>query len=177
MWLRLHLPMFWFNVGLFTLMKMDSLMVLALPWSSLPMMLKLVSVMLCPVCCTCTWMTEVLLASFSKGPCCFPYVLLIAGYVIALETVDNTALLFFRVQVLWFHEDLFYCCIAFEMYLYTILTTHVLETSPFVYGITTCPIVELGLELVVVVFVFGCCLFMFGCCCFPLFMFAAPSCW
>ena len=28
-WLRLYLPMFWFKVGLFTLMKMDSLMVLA----------------------------------------------------------------------------------------------------------------------------------------------------
>ena len=25
-WLRLYLPMFWFNVGLFTLMKIDSLM-------------------------------------------------------------------------------------------------------------------------------------------------------
>ena len=48
----------WFNVGLFTLIKMDSLMVLPCPWSSLLMMLKLVSVMLCPVCCTCTWIGE-----------------------------------------------------------------------------------------------------------------------
>ena len=71
---------------------------------------------------------QVFLASFSKGPCCFPYVLLMAGYVIALETVDNPAFLFLRVLVLWFHEDLFYCCVAFEMYLYTILTTYVLET-------------------------------------------------
>ena len=30
-WLRLYLPMFWFNVGLFTLMKIDSLIVLACP--------------------------------------------------------------------------------------------------------------------------------------------------
>ena len=28
-WVRLYLPMFWFNVGLFTLMKIDFLMVLA----------------------------------------------------------------------------------------------------------------------------------------------------
>ena len=40
--------MFWFNVGLFTLMTIDSLMVLASPWSSLPMMLKLSSVVMCP---------------------------------------------------------------------------------------------------------------------------------
>ena len=31
---------------------------------------------------------KVLLASFPKGPCCLPYVPLIAGYVIALEAVD-----------------------------------------------------------------------------------------
>ena len=95
---------------------------------------------------------DVFLASFSKGPCCFPYVLLITGYVIALETVDNPTLLFFRVLVLWFHKDLFDCCIAFEMYLYTILHMCLkLSTSPFVYGITTCSTVEWGLELVVVV--------------------------
>ena len=57
-WLRLYLPMFWFNVGLFTCIKMYSLMVLACPCSSLPMMLKLLSVMLCPVCCMCIWMGE-----------------------------------------------------------------------------------------------------------------------
>ena len=39
--------MFWFKVGLFTIMKIDSLMVLAWPWYSLPMMLKLVSVIVC----------------------------------------------------------------------------------------------------------------------------------
>ena len=39
------------------------------------------------------------------------------------------------------------------MYLYAILTTHVLKlsASPFVYGITTSPTVALDLELVVVV--------------------------
>ena len=58
MWFRLYLPMFWFNVGLFTLMKIDSLMVLAYPHSSFPMMLKLSSVMVWPVCCICPWMGE-----------------------------------------------------------------------------------------------------------------------
>ena len=38
------------------------------------------------------------LASFSKGPCCFPYVLLITGYVVALEAVDDPTLLFLRVR-------------------------------------------------------------------------------
>ena len=71
---------------------------------------------------------EVFLASFTKGPCCFPYVLLIAGCVAALEAVDDPTLLFFRVLVLWLHEDLFYCSVAFEVYLYTILTIYVFET-------------------------------------------------
>ena len=68
-WLRLYLPMFWFKVGLFTLMKMDSLMVLASLWSSLPMMLRLVSVVLCPVCFICAWMGEgCLRCSFDLSP-------------------------------------------------------------------------------------------------------------
>ena len=41
--------MFWFRVGLFTLMYMDSLMVLACLQTSLPMMLKLLFSMECPV--------------------------------------------------------------------------------------------------------------------------------
>ena len=66
-WLRLYIQMFWFNAGLFTLMKIDSLMVLACPWSSLPMMLKLSSVVLCPVCCMCMWWGRVVLGV----PCIF----------------------------------------------------------------------------------------------------------
>ena len=38
---------------------------------------------------------EVLLASFTKDPCCFPYVLLIAGYVVAPETVDDPTTLMY----------------------------------------------------------------------------------
>ena len=67
------------------------------------------------------------LASFPKGPCCFTYVLLIAGYVVALETVDDPILLVLRVLVLGFHKSLFDCCVALEVYLYAILTTDVLE--------------------------------------------------
>ena len=57
-WLRLYLPVFLFNVGLFTLMWMASFVVLARPWSSLTVMLKLLLVEVCPVCCMCTWMGE-----------------------------------------------------------------------------------------------------------------------
>ena len=67
-------------------------------------------------------------ASFSKGHSCFLYVLLIVGSVVALETVYDAAFLFLWVLVLRPHEDLFYRCVAFEVYLYTILTTDVLET-------------------------------------------------
>ena len=88
--------MIWFKVGLFTLMKIDSLMVLACPWSSLPMnaeagVCNSVSCLLY-VCMDGRGLFKVFLASFSKGPCCFPNVLLIAGYMIALETVYDPAL-------------------------------------------------------------------------------------
>ena len=46
------------SVGLLTQMYIDSLIVLARPWSSLPMMLKFSGVVLCPVWVLCTWMDE-----------------------------------------------------------------------------------------------------------------------
>ena len=70
---------------------------------------------------------EVLLASFPKDPCCITYVLLIAGYVVALETVDDPTLLVLRILVLGFHKNLFDCCVTLAVYLYAILTTDVLE--------------------------------------------------
>ena len=71
---------------------------------------------------------EVFLVPFPMGPCCFTYVPLIAGYVFAFETLDDPSVLVLRVLVLGFHKDLFDCCVALEVYLYTILTTDVLET-------------------------------------------------
>ena len=68
------------------------------------------------------------LASFSKGPCCLPYVLLITGYVVALEAVDYPTFCVLWVLVLGFHEDLLDCCVALEVILYPILTTYVFET-------------------------------------------------
>ena len=130
-------------------------MALASPCSSLPMMLKLVSVVLFPVCCMCTWMGEGCLRCslhfFSKGPCCFPYVFLIAGYMITLATVDDPTFPFLWVLVLWFYENLLDCCVAFKVSLYPILTTYVLKhsASPCVYGMTIYPMVELLLEVVV----------------------------
>ena len=122
--------MLWFNVGLFTLMKIDSLMVLACPWSSLPIMLKLfcgdVSCMLY-VYMDGGRLFQVFLTSFSKGPGCLPYVFFITSYVIALETVNYHTLLFFGVLVLGFHENLFDYSVTLEVSLYPILTTGVFE--------------------------------------------------
>ena len=77
-------------------------MVLACPKSSLPMMLKLGvcdgASFLLYVCLDGRRVPEVLLASFPKGPCCFPYVLLIAGYVVALVLVLESRVLSFNVQ-------------------------------------------------------------------------------
>ena len=71
---------------------------------------------------------KVLLASFPKGLCCLPYLLLIAGYVIALVTVDDPTLLIHGVLVLRLHKYLFDSCVTLEVYLDAILTTDVLET-------------------------------------------------
>ena len=71
---------------------------------------------------------EVFLASFPKGPGCLPYVFLIAGYVVALVTVDDPTLLIHGVLVLRLHKYLFDSCVSLEVYLDAILTTDVLET-------------------------------------------------
>ena len=55
---RLYLPTFLLNVGLLILMNIDSFIVLARPWSSLPMILKLSGVVLCPVWVLCMWICE-----------------------------------------------------------------------------------------------------------------------
>ena len=95
----------------------------------------------------------VFLASFSKGPCCFPYVLLITGYVIALETVDNPSLLSLGSWSFGFMRTCFIVVLPLISTCIPYFPHMCLKpsTSPFVYGITTCPTVELGLELVVVV--------------------------
>ena len=73
-------------------------------------------------------MSEILLASFPKGPCYFPYVLLITGYVVALVAVYNPTLLIHGVLVLKLQQCLFYCIVALEVYLDTISATDVFET-------------------------------------------------
>ena len=73
-------------------MKMDSLMVL----HACDVEAGVCNVVSCllSVCMDGIGLFEVFHASFSKGPCCFFYVLLITGYVIALETVDSPTLFF-----------------------------------------------------------------------------------
>ena len=147
--------MFCFKVGLFTLMKIDSfLMVLACSWSSLPMMLKLMSVMLCPVCCMCTWM----------GGGCLRCSLHLSPRVLAVYLIYSSS------QAMWLHwkvymMPLFFSfgssplgfmrtCFIVVLPLKCTCIPHLpqmclkLSTIPFVYGITTCPTVDVGLEMV-----------------------------
>ena len=49
----LYLPTFLLSVGLLTFVYIDSLMVLAKPWSSLCMMVKLSGLVLCPEMLLC----------------------------------------------------------------------------------------------------------------------------
>ena len=57
-WLSWNLPIFLLRVGLFTLMKMDSLINLVMSCPSLPIILKLSWLSWCPVRLLCTWMGE-----------------------------------------------------------------------------------------------------------------------
>ena len=131
MWFRLYLPMFQFNVGLFTLMSIDSLMVLACSWSSLPVMLKLSSVIVSPVHCMCLWMGE---GCFRHSFLLSPRVLAVSQ-VIALVTVYDTTFVVLGVLVLRLHEYLFDGGVALEVNLYTILITYLFDTSGYSFCI------------------------------------------
>ena len=101
---------------------------------------------------------EVFLLSLSKGLCCHLYVFLITHSVIELETVDYPTFLVLGVLVLWFHEDMFYCGVSFEVSLYAMLTTCVFETvhQPLCVWYDNYPMMDLGLEMVAVtVLAFG----------------------
>ena len=107
-------------------MKIDSLMVLAYPWSSLPMMLKLFSVILCPACCMCTWMGEgYLRCSLLLSP----RVLAVSPMYSSLQAICLHWKLYMMPHFFFFGSwSLGFLCVPFEVYLYTILTTDVFET-------------------------------------------------
>ena len=122
--------MFWFKVGLFTLMNIDSLVVLVCPQPSLPMMLKLSSVMVWPVCCKCPWIGEgCLRCSFLLSPRVLAVSpLFIAIQVFALVTVYNSTFVVLGVLVLVLHKYLFDGGVTLKVNLYTILTTYLFNT-------------------------------------------------
>ena len=145
---------FGFKVGLFTLMKIDSLMVLSCPWSSLPMMLKLVSVIVYPVCCMCAWL----------GEGCLRCSLLLSPRVLAVSPMYSSS------QAIWLHWKLYItllfisfgswflgfmrACFMIVLPLkwtcipYLPQTCLILSTIPLVYGMTTCPTVDFFLGVV-----------------------------
>ena len=128
-WLRLNLPMFLLKVGLLTLVYIDSFINLVRPWSSLPMMLKLSEVALCPVQRLCTWLLEMFLVPF-------PRVLEVSLCILhhnPLQCIGNCkwhTFPVFGVLVLWSDKQLFDCSTPFEKYLDSILVADVLETLP-----------------------------------------------
>ena len=66
-----------------------------------------------------------------KSPWCFPYVFLTADNTPTLVTLYYPTLLILGVLVLWVHEELFSCCVALEVSLYSILTTYLLKTFSY----------------------------------------------
>ena len=130
--------MFWFKVGLFTLMNIDSLMVLACPQSSLPFMLKLLSVMVWPVCCICPWMGE------GCFRCSFLLSLRVLQFLLCTphhrldDCIGNCIWCHFSFPwdlVLGLHKYLFYGGVTLEMNLFTILTTCVFNAFHNSFGV------------------------------------------
>ena len=70
-------------------------------------------------------------SSFPKGPCSFPYVLLIASQMVTLIAVYDATFVVLRVLVLGFHKYLLDGGVALEVNLYTILTTCLFDTFSY----------------------------------------------
>ena len=67
-------------------------------------------------------------SSFPKGPCSFPYVLLIACQMATLIAVYDATLVVLGVLVLGFHKYLIGGGVALEVNLYAILTAYLFDT-------------------------------------------------
>ena len=129
-------------------------MVLACPQSSLPMMLKLVSVILCPMFCMFTWM----------GEGCLRCSLLLSPRVLVVSPMYSSS------QAIWLHWKLYMTSlfISFGSLSLGFISTCfmvvlplkwtclpylpqmclILSKIPLVYGMTTCPTVDLLLGVV-----------------------------
>ena len=157
-------------------MKIDSLMVLACPWSSLPIMLKLVSVIVCPVCCMCTWMGE---GCLRCSLLLFPSVLAVSPMYSSLQTIWLHWKLYMTLFFISFGSlSLGFMSTCFMVVLplkwtcmpYLPQMCLILSAIPFVYGMTICPTVDLFLRWLVVDLCLGCGYFVFDCCCCLLFV-------
>ena len=114
-------------------MNIDSFILLARPWSSLPMMLKLSGVVLCPVWVICMWMGEGSLRcslNLSKGPGGFPYVFLITCKFPTLVVIYRSTLLVHGILVFGPNLYLFSGPVPLEKSLDTIFTASLLDTFP-----------------------------------------------
>ena len=105
-WLRLYLATVLLSVELLTLMNVDSFTVLARPWSSLPMMLKLswgAMPHLGDVHVDGWGFLQVLFESFSKDPGGLLYVFLITWEFPTLVVIYSSTLLVYGVLVFMFN--------------------------------------------------------------------------
>ena len=102
MWGKLHLPIFLFNVGLFTLINMDSLMFLAKPLPPYYLEVILTGRMACVVAMIMyrVGILKMLFESFNKDPSGFPYIFIIAGKVTTLEPIYDPTFVDYEVFVL-----------------------------------------------------------------------------
>ena len=138
-------------------MYIDSLMALACPQSSLPMLLKLLFCMGCPVACECPCMGKGCLRCFLLlSPMswmfllCIPHCSLLEGTGICrldhfLLSLGSQSSGFIRVCLMVVFP---LTCTCIPYLLHTCL---MLSAAPFVYGMTICPIVALLICLLLVV--------------------------
>ena len=117
LWCKLNLPIVLFSMGLLTLIYIDSLIVLAMPWSFLPIIWKLSWVVVWPVLllrlCIEKGSFRCFFESFSKGPRGLSYVFFITCKVPTLEPVDGLTFVFHRVLVFGGNKEVFNGVIPF----------------------------------------------------------------
>ena len=112
-WCKLNLPIFLLMVGLLTLIYIDSLIVLAMAWPSLPIIWKLSCVVVWPVLwlwlCIGDGSFRCTLKLF-KGPRGLPYIFLITCKVPTLEPVDGPTFIFHGFLSLGEPGGFYWCC-------------------------------------------------------------------
>ena len=163
-----YFPIFLLRVGLFTLMYIDSLMVLAKLFSSLAIILKFPIDVSWPLLLWCINIGDgALRCSFTKSSSWLSYVFFIAVNLPTTVAVNHTVLVGHSILILWWHQDVFQCLTSLEVYSYSMFSTNVLDALTYALCVWYCNVAFLA-----ECFDVGVCFFSLLCCFLKVFLIA-----